>query len=146
MSRTDKRAVHFLSITQPSNFFHQSYYQFAIDSLLTESRIILALEALKKDPKLSLRRAATIYNVLPMTLSDRRAGRPARCNTPANSRKLTDLEEKTIIQYIIKLYTRAFYPRLLYVEDMANRLLRERDALPVSVRWAYNFVKRQPEL
>jgi len=29
---------------------------------------------------------------------------------------------------------------------MANRLLRERDAPPVGVRWAYNFIKRQPEL
>ena len=91
-----------------------------MDSLPTESRIILALEALKKDPKLSLRRAATIYNVPPMTLSDRRAGRPARCDTPANSRKLTDLEEKTIVQYIIELCARAFHPRLSYVEDMAN--------------------------
>jgi len=29
---------------------------------------------------------------------------------------------------------------------MANRLLRERDAPLVGVRWAYNFVKRQLEL
>ena len=53
---------------------------------------------------------------------------------------------QTIIQYIVKLYTRAFYPRLCYVEDMANRLLRERDAPPVGKRWAYNFIKRQLEL
>jgi len=49
-----------------------------------------------------------------------RDGKPARCDILANSRKLTDLEEKTIIQYIIKLCTRAFHPRLLYVEDIAN--------------------------
>ena len=29
---------------------------------------------------------------------------------------------------------------------MANWLLRERDAPPVGIRWAHNFVKRQPEL
>jgi len=29
---------------------------------------------------------------------------------------------------------------------MANRLLRKYDAPPVGVRWAYNFIKRQPEL
>ncbi|KAL2018297.1 hypothetical protein VTK56DRAFT_1001 [Thermocarpiscus australiensis] len=29
---------------------------------------------------------------------------------------------------------------------MANQLLRARDAPPVGQRWAYNFVKRQPEL
>jgi len=26
---------------------------------------------------------------------------------------------------------------------MANQLLRERNAPPVSIQWAYNFVKRQ---
>ena len=81
-----------------------------------------------------------------MTLSARRDGRPARRDIPANSRKLTDLEEKTIVQYIIELCARAFHPRLSYVEDIANRLLRKRNAPPVSVRWAHNFVKRQPEL
>ena len=64
-----------------------------MDSLPAESRMILALRAMEKDPKLSLRSAATIYKVPPMTLSDRRAGKPARRDTPANSRKLTDLEE-----------------------------------------------------
>ena len=32
------------------------------------------------------------------------------------------------------------------VEDMANRLLADRDAPPVGKRWASNFVKRQPQL
>jgi hypothetical protein len=32
------------------------------------------------------------------------------------------------------------------VEEMANQLLRARDAPPVGKRWASNFVKRQPEL
>jgi len=117
-----------------------------MDSLPKESRLTLAIEALKNNPKLTLRCAATIYNVPPMTLSARRDGRPTRRDIPANSRKLTDLEEKTIVQYIIKLYTRAFHPRLSYVKDIANRLLRERDAPPVGVQWAHNFVKRQPEL
>jgi helix-turn-helix, Psq domain len=113
-----------------------------MDSPPVESRIIMALKAMENDPELSLRGAATIYNVPRTTLSDRRAGKPARRDTAVNSRKLTDLEEKTIIQYIIELYARAFHPRLCYVEDMANRLLRERDAPPVGIRWAHNFVKR----
>jgi hypothetical protein len=111
-----------------------------------EDMVILAIKALENNPKLKVGTAAKIYNVDRMTLTRRRDGKPARCDTPANSRKLTDLEEKTIVQYIIELCARAFHPRLSYVEDMANRLLRERDALPVGVRWAHNFVKRQPEL
>jgi hypothetical protein len=111
-----------------------------------ESDIILALEAVQKDKQLSLRAAAKIYNVDHTTLLRRRAGKPARCDIPANSRKLTDLEEKTIIQYVIELCARAFSPRLSGVEDMANQLLRVRDAPPVGKRWAHNFVKRHQQL
>jgi len=99
-----------------------------------EARLLLALQALQDDKNLSLRKAAEIYDVDHTTLFHRRAGRPARRDIPANSRKLTDLEEKTIVQYIIKLYIRVFHPRLSYVEDITNQLLRERDAPPISVR------------
>jgi hypothetical protein len=77
-----------------------------------EARITLALEALKNDHTLSLRAATKIYSVSPATLMRRRDGRPARRDIPANSRKLTDLEEKAIVQYVIELSTRAFPPRL----------------------------------
>jgi hypothetical protein len=111
-----------------------------------EARVILALEALRNDKQLRLEAVAKLYNVPASTLRDRRAGRPARRDTTPNSRKLTDLEEKAIVQYVIELSARAFPPRLSGVEDMANHLLRERDAPPVGKRWAHNFVKRQPEL
>jgi len=100
---------------------------------LNEASIILALQAFERNKKLSVRRTAEIYEVCDRTLGRRRAGILARCDTLVNSRKLTDLEEKTIIQYIIKLYIRTFYPRLSYVEDIANRLLYERDAPPISI-------------
>jgi len=99
-----------------------------------EAQLILALKALEKDPKLPISKAAEIYTVSYTTLYNQRAGRPARHDIPANSRKLTDLKENTIIQYIVKLYARTFHPRLYYVEDMANQLLRERDAPPVGKR------------
>ncbi len=111
-----------------------------------EAQLNLALKALEKDPKLRLSAAAKIYSVPYTTLYNRRVGRPSRRDIPANSRKLTDLEECTIIQYITELCTRIFPPRLRFMEDMANRLLRERDAPPVGKLWAHNFVKRQPEL
>jgi len=104
----------------------------------------LALEALQKNPKLKIQAVAKIYEANRETLRRRRASRPSRRDIPANSRKLTDLEESTIINYITKLYACAFPPRLRFVEDMANRLLRER--APVGKLWAHNFVKRQPGL
>ena len=70
---------------------------------LKEARVILALEALQNDEKLSLRAAAKLYNVPQSTLRDRRAGRPARRDTTPNSKKLTQLEEEAIVRYIIEL-------------------------------------------
>ena len=111
-----------------------------------EARVLLALAAIQSNKKLSVLAAAKLYNVPETTLRRRRAGRPARRDIPANSRSLTDLEEQTIVQYIIELSARAFPPRLSGVEDMANHLRRERDMPPVGQRWAHNFVKRQPKL
>src|SRR6478736_5708502 len=112
----------------------------------TEARILLALQALQNNPKLSLRRAATIYQVPFETLRRRHHGIQSRCDTIPKSRRLSDLEEQIIVQFILDLDSRGFPSRLRFVEEMANSLLADRDALPVGKRWAHNFVKRQPEL
>jgi hypothetical protein len=52
---------------------------------------------MQRDKELSIRAAAKIYDVEKTTLHSRRNGRPARRDMPANSRKLTELEEKIII-------------------------------------------------
>lgn len=111
-----------------------------------EGRLLLAIEALKKDPKLTENRAAKLYDVPRTTLQRRRAGRPSRRDINPPRQRLTNLEESAIIDYIIDLDTRAFPPRLAMVEDMANRLLAERNEKPVGVNWASNFVRRQPRL
>jgi len=103
-------------------------------STLKEDMIVLALKALKRDAILKVNTATKIYGVDRIILTRRRNGKPVRCDTLANSRKLTDLKEKTIVQYIIKLCIRIFHPRLYYVEDMANQLLRERNAPPIGIR------------
>src|SRR4030088_2372092 len=94
-----------------------------------EKQVILALQAVENDPSLSLRAAAKTYGVHHTKLSSRKRGRKERRDTIANSRKLTDLEESVLVQYILDLDSRAFPPRLRGVEDMANQLLAERDAL-----------------
>ena len=55
-----------------------------MDFPLVEARIIMALEAIKGDKKLSIRAAAKAYNVPLMTLYDRRAGRRAWRDTSPN--------------------------------------------------------------
>jgi hypothetical protein len=88
-----------------------------------EARILLALQALQNDPKLSTRRAATIYNVYYRTLQRRHNGIQSRRDSIPNSRKLSDLEEKIIVQFILDLDSRGFPSRLRFVEEMANSLL-----------------------
>jgi hypothetical protein len=51
-----------------------------------------------------------------------------------------------LVQYILELSERAFPPSLRGVEDIANQLLRVRDAPPVGKLWAHNFVQRKKEL
>ena len=79
-----------------------------MEPLPKESRIILALEALKKDPKLSVRKAAALYEIPETSLRHRRAGMQPRHELPANLRKLTDLEEKVLLERVLDLDTRGF--------------------------------------
>ena len=105
-----------------------------MESSSQESRVILALQALKNDPYLTTRRAAKVYNVPYTTLIDRCSGRQSRHDIQPKSRKLTDLEESVIVQYILDLDSKGFPPRLCGVEDIANRLLAERNAGRVGTR------------
>ncbi|RKK76014.1 hypothetical protein BFJ69_g7344 [Fusarium oxysporum] len=111
-----------------------------------EARIILALQAYQADPKLSLRRAAFLYDVHFQTLHFRSQGRQARADCVPNGRKLSDQEEQLIVEYILNLDSRGFPSRHRDIEEIANRLLADRDTSPVGKRWAINFIKRQPEL
>ena len=111
-----------------------------------EANVNLALQALQSNQNLSLRRATTIYCVPLKTLHRRQQDIQSRRGTRANSRKISDLEEQTIVEYILDLDMRGLSPRLCSVEEMVNRLLADRDAPSVGQHWASNFVRRQPQL
>jgi Tc5 transposase DNA-binding domain len=106
----------------------------------------LATQAIRKDPTLRPRVAARIFSIDHRKLGRRLSGIHPRRDIPANSRKLTDLEESVLVQHILDLVAKGFPPRMSVVEDMANRLLATRDTLRVGTRWASNFVKRRLEL
>ena len=76
----------------------------------TEARILLALQALQNNPKLSLRRAAEIYKVTRMRLWRRQQGIQSRRDTIQKSRKLSNLEEEILIYFILDLDSRGFPP------------------------------------
>jgi hypothetical protein len=97
-----------------------------------EGRLLLAIQAIKKDTSVSFRAAGKIYNVSETTIRKRLQGRLARRDILANLRKLTDSEESAILKYIIDLDSRTFPLRLSSVEDMANLLLTTRNASDAS--------------
>jgi uncharacterized protein YoaH (UPF0181 family) len=64
--------------------------------------------------------------VLRTTLRDRRARRPLRADTIANSQNLTATKEQVIIEHILKLVARGFPLRLTAVANIANSLRAKR--------------------
>ena len=97
-------------------------------SALDERQLLLAIQAIRKDPKLSCRNAAKIFGVSRTTLGQRLQGRQSQCDKMPNSRKMNDVEESTIVRYALELDSQGFPPRLAHVEDMANRLSDQRGA------------------
>jgi hypothetical protein len=111
-----------------------------------ESQVFLALQAMERDPNLSTRRAAIYYNVSRTTLARRQQGTLSRRDSPPNSRSLTLLEEKVILERILDLDSRSCAPRINGVAEMANLLLSARSAKRVGKHWVVRFIARHPQL
>ena len=80
--------------------------------VLKESKIILAIEAIRTSKKLSRRKAAKIYGVPFSTLNDRMNGRTSLRESRPAITNLTILEEEVIIRNILDMDSRGFAPRL----------------------------------
>jgi hypothetical protein len=96
----------------------------------TEGDIILAISDITSNQILSVKRAAAIYNVPRTTVRRRRAGQRSRRECEPNSKRLTKLEEEAIVERILEENLRGIPPSKAHVQDMANRLLRERGGKP----------------
>ncbi|KAF7575414.1 hypothetical protein PtrM4_070380 [Pyrenophora tritici-repentis] len=111
-----------------------------------EDDIHTAVSALNQNQIQSHRDAARTFEVSRMTLTRRRAGKPARRDCQPNSRKLTQREEEVIVNHILSLDQRGFAPTYEAVRDMADKLLAARGAGQVGIHWPANFVKRTDSL
>jgi hypothetical protein len=105
--------------------------------VLKESKIILAIEAIRTSKKLSRRKAAKIYRVPFSTLNDRMNGRTSLRESRPAITNLTILEEEVIVRNILDMDSRGFAPRLAGVEDMANYILKSRGGKRVGKLWAH---------
>ena len=80
---------------------------------------------------MSLYKAASIFNILYITLS-RRMNKQRPCKElRVNTHKFNQIKKQTLVRYIIEQDARGFPLRLFGVEDMANLLLASRDAKPI---------------
>ena len=113
---------------------------------LSEYRVLLAINAVRSTPRLSIRRAAEIYNVPPTTIYRRMNGQTAKADSYNARSNLTKIEEEVIVQYILDQDSRGFSPRIVDVGDIANLLLRKRGVRPVGKNWPNRFIARRPEL
>jgi hypothetical protein len=64
---------------------------------IIESRIVLAIDAKRKNPKLSIRHLAKQFSIPHTTLQDRMAGRPSKTDTHSSQSNLTMAEEDAIV-------------------------------------------------
>ena len=90
--------------------------------------MLLALQALQNNPKLSVRRAADTYEVPRNTLRRRQNGIQSRRDTTQKSRRLSNLEEEIVVHFILDLDSRGFPSRHRDIKEIANRLLADRNA------------------
>jgi hypothetical protein len=73
----------------------------------------------------------------------------SRVDSRATSYKLTDLEEDSLVEWILSIDARGAAPRPATVGEMANILLAARGSSPsptVGKNWPSSFVKRRVEL
>lgn len=117
-----------------------------MESLPSENRVLLAIQAIEINKNLSHRRAAKIYNVSESILRNRMNNMTLKSDSRNGRHALTKIEEDTIVQYIIDLDERGFPPRVAGVEDMVNLLLEKRDGGRVENHWAQRFITRRKEL
>ncbi|CEJ62624.1 hypothetical protein PMG11_11119 [Penicillium brasilianum] len=114
-----------------------------------EGKILLALSDLKEGRIQSLRAAARLYDLPETTLRDRAHGTQSRVDHRPTGHKLTQLEEDSLVEWIISMDSRGAAPRPSTVRDMANILLAARgNQLPTTVgkNWPSTFINRRPEL
>ena len=94
----------------------------------------MALQAIKQDPNLNIKRAFQIYKIPRTTLIARRDDRILRHDISANSINLIILKEETIFKRTINLIECGFPPRQNDIRDMANLIRVARNAPPVGSR------------
>jgi hypothetical protein len=114
-----------------------------------EGKILLALDDFQNGRVKSVRAAASQYAIPKSTLHARADGRISRVAKRPNRNELTELEEDSLVDWIISMDTRGAAPRPATIGEMANILLAERGSYPpptVGKNWPSTFINRREEI
>jgi hypothetical protein len=109
----------------------------------------LAIQAIKNEEIGSIRQAAEQFKVNRSTLTRRLRGITSRAETRSNGYKLTEIEENSLLRWIISIDDRGGAPRPSTVREMADLLLQHRgtsNTIPIGQDWVTKFVQRHPEI
>ncbi|EDN91382.1 hypothetical protein SS1G_00785 [Sclerotinia sclerotiorum 1980 UF-70] len=110
---------------------HAIYQYLIMQTTSKEARINLAIEAIRTSQNLSIRKAAKLYNIPHTTFTFRMNGILPLIELRLTNHKMTELEEKSLFQYILDMDKRGFSPRISDIEDIANYILETRGAKKV---------------
>ena len=93
------------------------------NSIEQEGRILLAVQAIKKQEISTICEAARRFSVPKSTLSTRLQGRQNCVNSRANSHKLTEIKEQSLHNWILSLDDCRVASQPSTVQEAANLLL-----------------------
>ena len=102
-----------------------------MNSQSQEARILLAIQAIRTNQQMSIRRTTKTYNVPQTSLRNRMKDCTPKTEERNVQHNLTLTEEETLVQYILDLDSRGFPLRINDVRDMADLLHKTRHVKPV---------------
>ncbi|KAL3709892.1 suppressor protein sef1 [Talaromyces marneffei ATCC 18224] len=116
------------------------------DLIEQEGRILLAISDFQNVKIPNITQAAEIYNIPCITLRNRLHGTQQRLLVRANSHKLTQPEEESLVKWVFDLDRHGLPPRHSLVREMANHLPSQHRDQQVGEKWVYDLIKRRPEI
>jgi hypothetical protein len=114
--------------------------QYRLQLRSNKAIVIMAQSAIDQGQIESNRAAAALYNVNNNTLRNRRLGKPARQDCVPNSKILTELEERVIIEHTLDVDKRGFQLNYNLLRGLADKLLTNQGARRVGVNWPTHFI------
>jgi hypothetical protein len=97
-----------------------------MNSQSQEVKILLAIQTIRTNQKMSIRRAAKTYDVSQIILRDRMKNCILKIEERNAQHNLISIEEETLVRHILDLNSREFSSRINDVRDMTDLLRKTR--------------------